>query len=88
MAVFYTEQCRTPSLFHKVLETAHLGTVVLFVTPFSVRMHMHKAMTLLKIAELEIQSVCCLLYSVHGVISGMVSQGLTQCVNRSAVTQN
>ena len=39
MALFYTKQCRTPSLFHKVLETAHLGTVALYVTPFSVCMH-------------------------------------------------
>ena len=39
MAVFYTEQSMTPSLFHKVFETADLVTVVLFVTPFSVRMH-------------------------------------------------
>ena len=34
-------------------------------------MHAQKAMTLLKIAELEIQSVCCLLYSVHGVIASI-----------------
>ena len=33
------KQCRTHSLFHKVLEIALLGTVAISVNPFIVRMH-------------------------------------------------
>ena len=87
-AAFYAEQCTNTSHFH-IFEISQDAWST--QTPFSfVHMCAHSSITILKIAELEVQSVCMglgsMLYSV--CMSGMVRINVTKdCVDGIQVSQ-